>query len=207
MTPTIALHYWFTRRGRGEQIRLTLAELDLPWVEVETAFGSPAWAAATPEPHWFGAQPALVVDGRSLTQSGVILSYLAERWGLAPTDPFDRKRADAFTWSAEDLRLAVHDATQPGVPHALETFVNRTWPDRWLHPLAHHLSGAGWLVGARLSQADLAWWDALDQAVARVPALRAGDGAPHARVWEWWERVGDQPRQRAYRASPRRPPA
>jgi len=201
--PSIVLHYWFTRRGRGEQIRLTLAELDLPWEEVETPFASAAWSAATPEPHWFGAQPALVVDGRSLTQSGVIVSYLAERWGLAPTDAFDRKRADAFTWSAEDLRLAVHEATRPEKPENRSAFLARDWPERWLRPLAHHLARDGWLVGGRLSHADVAWWDALDQARERVPELCTGEGA---HVWDWWERVGDRPRQRAYRASPRRPP-
>lgn len=197
----IRLHYWFSRSGRAEQIRLVLAELGLPWEEVDTEWGSDAWRALSPDPLWFGAQPAIVDHGFTLTQSGVIVSYLARKHGLAPAGLEDQARADAFTWAAEDLRMNVFRATKAG---KTEAFATGEWPDRWLRALTHALAATGWLVGDRMTHADLAWWDAIDQACASIPGLAV---PPDSAVARWQDAIGSRPQIAAYLGSARRPPA
>lgn len=207
MSEPLRLHYWFTRRGRAEQLRLLLAELDLPWEEVDTEWNTPAWRALTPDPLWFGAQPAIVVDGASLTQSGVILGWLAERHGLAPASRWDRARADAHVWTAEDLRTNAWRATSGERAEAkTATFLAEEWPLRWLACLDHHLSaeGTGFLVGPTLTHADLAWWDALDQVLDTVPGATIPQGTA---VAAFRERIRARPRVAAYLTSERRPQA
>lgn len=201
----IRLHYWFSRSGRAEQLRLLLAELDLRWREVDTEWGSDAWRELTPEPLWFGAQPAIVEpDGTSLTQSGVILSYLARKHGLDRGDLRDQARVDALVWTAEDLRMAVFRATSGDSATAKTAkFVEGEWPNRWLVGLDTCLSRNEWVAGPAFTQADLALWDAVDQARAKIPALPWPEGA----VARWAERVAARPRIAAYLRSDRRPPS
>lgn len=203
----IRLHYWFTRSGRAEQIRLLLAELDLPWEEVDTEWNTDAWRALIPEPLAFGAQPAIVDGDFSLTQSGVILGWLAQRHGVAPASLDDRARADAFVGSAEDLRTNAWRATSGADAEAKTAkFLSTEWPGRWLACLEGHLqrSGTGYLVGDALTHADLAWWDALDQVLAGVPGATVPPGTA---VAAFRERIRSRPRIAAYLASERRPPA
>jgi glutathione S-transferase len=203
----IRLHYWFTRSGRAEQIRLLLAELGLEWTEVDTEWGTDAWRALAPDPLTFGAQPALVYDGFALTQSGVILSYLARRHGIAPASLEDQCRADAFVWSAEDLRMNAFRATSgPEATARTAKFLGEEWPTRWLALLDHHLAanGTGFLVGGALTHADVAWWDALDQVLAKVPGAVI---PPGTRVAAFRSALHHRERLAAYLASERRPPA
>lgn len=202
----IRLHYWFSRSGRAEQIRLLLAELGLPWEEVDTEWGSDAWRALAPEPLWFGAQPAIVDGGFSLTQSGVILSYLARKHGIAPASLEDQVRCDAFVWSAEDLRVNAFRATSgPNADEKTAKFLSEEWPLRWLANLEHHLaaSGTGFLVGDRLTHADLAWWDAIDQVLEKVPGATVPQGT---RVSAFRDAIRRRERVAAYLGSERRPP-
>jgi glutathione S-transferase len=200
----IRLHYWFSRIGRAEQIRLTLAELGLEWEEVDTEWGSDAWRALQWDVLWFGAQPALVDGSFTVVQSGVILAYLARKHRIAPTDLQGSTSADAFAWAAEDLRMDLFRTRRDEAK--LATFIERTWPERWLGALHHHLarSGTGFLVGDRLTHADIAWWDALDQARQLVPALTLPAGSL---VESFVASIGARPRLAAYLASERRPPA
>lgn len=196
----IRLHYWWSRLGRAEQIRLLLAELGLDWEEVDTEWASDAWRALQFDVLWFGAQPALVDGDFSLVQSGVILSYLARKHGLAPADLRASATADALAWSADDLRTEFARARRKDEG----AFVAGPWPDRWLAALHHRLGAGPWLQGDTFTHADLAWWDALDQVTTLSPACAAAIPPP---VEAWRARVAARPRVAAYLASARRPPA
>lgn len=199
----MTLFYWFTRTGRGEQVRLLLAELGLDWEEADTAWHSEAWRALEWEVLWFGAQPALRDGDFTLVQSGVILSYLARKYALAPTDLREAVTADALVWVAEDLRLDLFRAQRSA--DSLAAFVSRGWPDRWLAAFEYRLTryGSGFLVGEGLTHADVAWWDALDQAVSLVPELKIPEGTATA---AFVQSIASRPRIAAYLASARRPP-
>ncbi len=198
------LHYWFTRRGRAEQIRLWMAELGLAWEEVDTPWRSEAWRALQFETLWFGGQPALVVGDFSLVQSGVIVSWLAREHGRMPADPRLAATVDALVWSAEDLRQAAGLAARGGAA-AVETFLEHDWEGRFLPGLERWLerSGTGWLVGAEPTPADTSWWDALDQTLAGVPGATLPRGG---RVEALFGAVARRSGVAAYLSSPRRPP-
>lgn len=200
----IRLHYWFSRLGRAEQIRLLLAELDLDWEEVDTEWRSAEWQALQWDVLWFGAQPALVDADFTLVQSGVILSYLARKHGIAPSDLRASATADALVWAAEDFRVELSRARR--AEDKLAAFVTEAWPARWLAALEHRLALAdsGFLVRSALTHADIAWWDALDQARQLVSALHI---PPRSRVARFVKAIAARPRIAAYLASDRRPPA
>ncbi|MCB9688832.1 MAG: glutathione S-transferase [Alphaproteobacteria bacterium] len=191
------LHYWDTPLGRGEQIRLWMAELGLTWDEVATPWRGEGWDALAPDIAWFGAVPALVVDGFSLVQSGVIVCWLAREHGRMPVDGRLAATVEALVWSAEDLRQAGGLAAHRG-PDAVRDFLRDDWRGRFLPGLEAFLarSTSGWLVGDAPTPADTSFWDAIDQVLATVPgATLEGPVAEHRAL------VAALPRIAAYLAS------
>ena len=197
------LYYW-AKRGRGEQIRLLLNELDQPYEDVHVAgesFG--ALRARRPRVLWFGTVPMLEDGDVHLCQAPVILSYLARKHGIAPARLADAARADAIAWGAEDLRIEYFDVWRGDTAARQASLVTGHWSDRYLPGFDDLLeqNGTGFFVGDSLTHADVAVWDILDSMTTWVAGATL-EGWP--RVAAFHAAIAQRPRIAAYLASDRR---
>jgi len=195
------LHY-FSIRGRGEQVRLFLHALALPLEDVivnrEEFLRLKKQGAATLP---FGSLPMLEDGDFRLCQGPVILSYLARRHDVAPTDVRLSAKADAIAWGAEDLRMRYFKLFGSDKEKTRTEFVSGEWQSRWLPNLNELLEvngDAGHFVGERLTHADIAVWDVVNAIVDNIQEASL-DG--HAALAAFYESVRERPDVAAYLAS------
>lgn len=108
-----SLRVWGQPRSINVQkVLWGLTELGVPYERIDAGgqFGrvkEPAYLALNPN----GLVPTLEVDGQGLWESNAILRYVFARFGkapIAPSDPFEHARADAFTeWHSSTVWPAV----------------------------------------------------------------------------------------------------
>src|SRR3954466_13315295 len=99
------LTYW-NKRGRAEQVRLLLHELDAPFADVHVGQESPELRALQDSRTlMFGSVPLLEDGAFRLNQGPIILPYPPRKHGIAPGTLQDAARADAIALVAEDLRM------------------------------------------------------------------------------------------------------
>jgi glutathione S-transferase len=102
---------------------------------------TPAFLAINPA----GAVPALLIDGRVLTEVAGILFYLAKRFpeaGLLPHGDIEAE-AQAVAWMSF-IASTLHPARQHGLDHA-----------RKVYGIADRRLGNGWALGERYCIADI----------------------------------------------------
>ena len=166
--------YYFSIRGRGEQVRLFLHALEIPFEDIlvkrdqflELKKQGPATL-------YFGSLPMLEDGEFRLCQGPAIISYLARKHGAAPSDPQLSAKADAIAWGAEDLRMRYFKAAGKDKEQEQSEFVSGDWKTRWLPSLDGLLElngNTGHFVGDQLSHADIAVWDVLDAILANIPS-------------------------------------
>jgi glutathione S-transferase len=166
--------YYFPIRGRGEQVRLFLHALEIPFEDVlvkreqfvELKKQGPATLS-------FGSLPMLKDGEFRLCQGPAILSYLAHKHNAAPNDPQLRAKADAIAWGAEDLRMRYFKLFGDDSEKVRAEFVAGDWKTRWLPSLNGLLELNGntdHFVGDQLTYADIAVWDVLDAISANIQA-------------------------------------
>jgi glutathione S-transferase len=149
--------------GNCLKVKWVLEKLDLPyrWVEVNILAGethTPDFLARNSA----GQVPVIVLeDGRALSQSNAIIIHLAEGTGLIPDDSYDR--AHMLEWMfweqySHEPYVAVARFQVAYLGRAPEDLEPRI-VERGKSALARlelALSGGGFLVGPRLSLADVA---------------------------------------------------
>jgi glutathione S-transferase len=94
----------------------------------------PEFLAINPE----GKVPALIVDGRPMTEVAAILFYLAKRFphaGLLPPDDIEAE-AQAVSWMSF-IASTLHPARQRGLDYAREAY-----------RIADRRLGSGWAIGS-----------------------------------------------------------
>lgn len=178
--------------GNAHKVRMALAFLDLGWEEFSTdaaARQSDAFAAITP----MRQIPVYVEGGRTLRDSQAILSYLAARhrpgdWdGRTPDE-----RGEIALWlshAANEIAngpAALRLARQFGAVIAEDQAQAVT--ARFLLVIEAHLAAHRWLVGDRLTIADLA--------ASPYLALMAEAGidlADWPAIGEWTQRIAALP--------------
>jgi glutathione S-transferase len=183
--------------GNCYKVRLLLAHLGLPYerraMDVVDRSNRPEVLG--------GLNPALRVptlvldDGRPLAESGAILWYLADGSLFVPDDPYER--AQVLQW----MFFEQYDH-EPAIAIArfwlaysgrAEEFADRL-PERQaagrraLAAMDEHLHGRTYLVGERLSLADIALY-----AYTHVAHEGGFDLAPYPAVVDWLERVASEP--------------
>jgi glutathione S-transferase len=183
--------------GNCYKVRLLLAHLGLPYerrtMDVVDRSNRPEVLG--------GLNPALRVptlvldDGWPLAESGAILWYLADGSRFVPDDPYER--AQVLQW----MFFEQYDH-EPAIAIArfwlaysgrAEEFADRL-PERQaagrraLAAMDEHLRGRMYLVGDRLSLADLALY-----AYTHVAHEGGFDLAPYPAVFGWLERVASEP--------------
>ncbi|MFO1322655.1 MAG: glutathione S-transferase [Burkholderiales bacterium] len=191
--------YGFAQSGNCYKAALALELAGADWApRFVDYFGGETRTPAYRAINVMGEAPVLEHRGRRLSQSGVILDYLAETLGrFGPRDGderreilrwllFDNHKLTSYTATYRFMRVLAKDPN----PDAMAEFRRRA-EAAW-GVLDTHLAGRTYVVGDRLTIADLSlcgylfWPDELGVAWSSHPNLAA-----------WLERIAGTPRWRA----------
>jgi glutathione S-transferase len=194
--------FYFPIRGRGEQIRLLLHALEVPFEDVSVGRDEfMAMKREGPRMLWFGSLPLLEDGEFRLVQGPAIMSYLGHRYGAAPSEAQQTARAEAITLGAEDLRIQYFKLFGDGAEAKQAEFASGVWTGRWLPNFEGMLelaSSREHLVGQRLTFADVAVWDVLNAVVTYTkPASLEGFG----RVQAFYDSFAARPAVATYLAA------
>jgi glutathione S-transferase len=188
--------YCFAQSGNAYRAALMLNLIGADWEPIYVDFfgkgvqRTPEYRADVNE---MGEVPVLVHGGKKLTQSGVILTYLAERSGkfLPRTDDdrlealrwiiFDNQKVNGFLGPFRFLRFL---SEPPGNPAVLEFLKGRI--DNTLGILDKRLAGRSYVVGSEPTIADLSLC-----AYLYYPAEEFGFdiAAQHKNIAAWLDRI------------------
>jgi glutathione S-transferase len=216
------LYYWPEIQGRGEFVRLALEEAAAPYVDVArsrtgmkrmTAMMDDARAARPPF-----APPFLKAGGMVIAQTANILMFLGERHRLAPRDDAGRLFTQQLQLTLADVVAEVHDTHHPVAASlyyedqkpearrkAADVIAHRLpkYLGYFERVLANNARGA-WLVGARVSYADLSLFQLVEGLQYAFPKAMKRLARRHCGVMRLHDAVAARPRIAAYLASPRR---
>ena len=216
---TYKLYYWPSIPGRGEYVRLALEEAGAEYEDVAREPGGvkllqALLASGSPRPL---APPVLVAGELVIAQTALILEWLAPRLGLVQDGERERLAAAQHQLTIADLVDEAHDVHHPIAPSLYYKDQTTEAARRAGHFRGERLpkylryfesllaaGGAGWLVGDRLTYADLSLFHTLtglDYAFPRAMAALSRE-LPLCRALA--ARVAERPRLAAYLASPRR---
>ncbi len=223
------LYYWPTLQGRGEFVRLALEAAGAPYLDIargssDAGQGLPALLrglADPADPHRPFAPPYLR-DGKFVVgQTSAILLYLGPELKLVARSEQSRVWTQQIQLTIADMVAEAHDTHHPidvnlfyedQKPEARRralAFCSARIPKYlgWFdHIVKHNPAGPRWLVGGKLSYADLSLFQLVEGLNYAFPnaTQRALRGKPSLR--ELHERVAALPRVAAYLASERRIP-
>lgn len=167
-------------RSRATIVRWYLEELGVPYefVLLDMAAGEhrqPDFLSINP----FGKVPTIVDGEVTLSESGAILLYVAEREGQLPANPGDR--ALVYQWV-----LFANATLGPGI--FVEASREREMP-KLLTPLHDRLSQQPYLLGDTFSVADVA----VGSILAYIPLMLQLDLSAYPGVVTYIDRVTSRP--------------
>jgi glutathione S-transferase len=188
--------YCFAQSGNAYKVALALQLAGADWKpRFVDYFGGETSTPAFRSINNMGEVPVLDHEGRQLTQSGVILDYLAGRLGLFGAAD-DEERRDILRWLLWDNhKLTSYTATmrflrtfKKDADPAVMAFLRGRSETAW-KVLDAHLAGRRYVVGERLTIADLSlagylFW----------PEEIGVDWATYANIEDWLDRIRSQPR-------------
>lgn len=219
------LYYWPTIQGRGEFVRLALAEAAVAYVDVGRRQGGEQRllerlrddAIAMPP----FAPPFLRAGREWIAQTANILAFLGEHHGLAPRPAAARRFVHGLQLTLADLVAEVHDTHHPiapslyyadqraealrRAPHLLRERVPK-YLGYFEQVVQRNGRTAGWLVGGRISYADLSLFQVVAGLRYAFPNAMKRMGRRYPRVASIHDQVAERPRIAAYLASPARIP-
>jgi len=222
------LYYWPSIPGRGEFIRLTLEEAGVEYKDVarlskEEGGGMDVFMEYVDKkvPGFLSAPPFIKRGDVLLSQTANINLFLAEKYGLIPTeDPVDKYRCHQIALTIADVVTEAHDTHHP-VAHMLyyhdqkveairraTEFVNLRIP-KWFSLFERALkenkaSNSKWLVGKERSYVDLSLYQLLEGLDYAFPKNYAKHIADKPLLQALRKRVPELPRIAAYLKSDRR---
>jgi glutathione S-transferase len=227
---TYQLYYWPGIPGRGEFVRLALEEAAADYIDVARTPGGMAAMLRILNGQRAGAgrlrrehipfAPPFLQAGRSLIgQTANILLFLGPRHGLAPAAEDGRLWTHQLQLTITDFVAEVHDTHHPiasslyyedqkaEARRRTAEFLRSRVP-KFLGYFERVLSvnprGSRFLVGARLTYADLSLFQVMAGLRYAFPRAAAKAERQHRRVVELCRRVAERPRIAAYLASRRR---
>ena len=218
------LYYWPNIQGRGEFVRLALEEAGAEYVDVARVRGSGAlmklWQSVEIEHPPFA--PPFLRDGKRLIgQTANILLYLGEKHGLAPKNEAGRFWTHQIQLTIADIVGEAHDTHHPisgdlfyedQKPEALrraQEFRKGRIAQflEWFEAiLKRNPKGDSYLVGARLTYADLSLFQVVEGLSYAFPKAMARELKKAPRVVALRDRVAKRARIKAYLESERRIP-
>ncbi len=219
------LYYWPSTPGRGEFVRLALEEGAADYLDVARRKGGMVKmlrlldGARNSQPSF--APPFLKAGNQVIGQTANILLFLGDRLGLAPASEAGRLWTHQLQLTMADLVDEVHDTHHPiasglyyedqkreAKRRAADFCKNRmpAYLDYFEKILARNPHGSRYLLGARLTYADLSLFELVGGLSYAFPRAFARQARRHRRIVDVYERVKARPRIAAYLASPRRLP-
>jgi glutathione S-transferase len=222
------LYYWPTIQGRGEFVRLVLEEAGAAYRDVARESGRGGGVAALmryldgrqgAEPPF--APPFLKAGHLVIGQTANILQYLGPRHGLAPKSESARLWTQQLQLTIADFLGEIHDTHHPVAAglyyedqrkearrRAADFLKNRApkYLDYFEQVLARNGRGERYLVGAKLSYADLSIFQIVAGLSYAFPRSMKKSARKHRRLFALHARVQERPQIAAYLASPRRIP-
>jgi glutathione S-transferase len=220
------LYYWPSIQGRGEFVRLALEEAGAAYVDVarepkKGGVGAMMKLLDSPRVAQLPFAPPFLRDGKLVIgQTANILLFLGARHGLAPRTEAGRLWTNQLQLTITDVVQEVHDTHHPiasslyyedqrkEARRRAADFVASRAPKylSYFESVLERNSGGRYLVGARLTYADLSLFQlveglryAFPRAMARLQRRLPLTVALH-------DRVAARPRIAAYLSSPRRIP-
>ncbi len=222
------LYYWPTIQGRGEFVRLALEESGSEYIDVarETGkgFGVPRLMRFLDgrEGGELPFAPPFLKAGRLVVaQTANVLLFLGDRHGLAPQEEKGRLWTHQLQLTIADLVNEVHDTHHPiaaglyyedqkreARQRAKDFLANRLpkYLGYFEQVLARNARGRGWLVGARLTYADLSMFQVLAGLEYAFPRTLKRVSRRQRRLTALHRAVEERPRIAAYLQSDRRIP-
>jgi glutathione S-transferase len=223
------LFYWPTLQGRGEFVRLALEAAGAPYIDVargakDTGQGVPAMLGYLQDDRVAHPPfaPPFLKDGEVLVgQTAAILQYLAPQLKLVARSEQARVWTQQIQLTIADMVTEAHDTHHPvgaGLyyedqkPEAVrraQEFCGVRMPKflTWFESvLVRNPAGSRYLVGGRLSYADLSLFQLVEGLSYAFPRTARGVLARTPRVVELHDRVAALPRVAAYLRSERRIP-
>jgi glutathione S-transferase len=219
---TYQLYYWPTIQGRGEFVRLAFEAAGAPYVDVSRQDGGKAMTALMKEaaaPSF--APPFVRLGDRTVGQVAAILAWLGPQLGLSPDGDSDRAWLNQIQLTLADLVAEAHDThhpvdlmayyddQKPEAARRAEGFRKTriakflTWAETVLTRNPH---GADWMIGDRLTYADLSLFQIVEGLTYAFPKATGRVLAATPSVVAVRDRVAALPRIAAYLASDRRIP-
>jgi glutathione S-transferase len=225
----LELYYWPTLQGRGEFVRLALEAAAVPYVDV--ARGAPAGGGGVPAltrllrdtaiPHPPFAPPFLRDGELLIGQTAAILLHLGPSVRLVGRSRQARLWTHQIQLTIADMVNEAHDTHHPVAaglyydeqkPEArrrAQDFCTQRMPKflNWFETvLTRNPDGPKYLVGARLSYADLSLFQLVEGLNYAFPRAAAAVLAGAPKVLALRERVAAVPTVAAYLRSTRRLP-
>ncbi|RYX95011.1 MAG: glutathione S-transferase [Comamonadaceae bacterium] len=225
---TYQLHYWPNIQGRGEFVRLALEAAGADYVDVargdKPGQGMPALMHYLESPSV--ARPPyacpLLVDGKLVVgQSSAILLHLGPKLGLVGRSEADRLWTHQIQLTIADAVAEAHDTHHPvgtdlyyedqkgEAAKASKAFRTKRIPKflGWLETiLERNPKGHQYLVGARLSYADLSLFQLVEGLGYAFPKATRRALRKTPKVLALHDLVMQHKRVQAYLVSPRRIP-
>jgi glutathione S-transferase len=222
------LYYWPTIQGRGEFVRLALEEAGSEYVDVarekRKGSGVPGlmrFLAGRESGELPFAPPLLKAGRRVIAQTANILLFLGDRHALAPRDESGRLWTHQLQLTIADLVEEVHETHHPIASslyyqdqkpearrRAGDFLANRVpkYLGYFERVLARNARGRHWLVGARLTYADLSLFQIMTGLEYAFPHTMKRVFRQHRRLTALQRAVEERPRIAAYLQSDRRIP-
>ena len=219
------LYYWSGIQGRGEFVRLALEEAGVQYVDIARQEGGDDVMMSLLEaddivrPPF--APPFLKAGQRLIGQTANILLFLGARHRLAPKDDTGRLWTHQLQLTLADLVDEAHNSHHPiagslyydeqrrEAKKSAAILIKVRLPkflgyfERVLERNPH---GPAYLVGGRLTYADLSMFQVIAGLGYAFPKAMARLARRHPNLMRLHERVAARPRIAAYLASERRAP-
>jgi glutathione S-transferase len=216
---TYELFYWPTIQGRGEFVRLALEEAGATYVDVARQHGGMARMLAflDGEDRAPFAPPFLKAADLTIGQTANILLYLGQHHGLAPRDEADMLWTHQLQLTIADLVAEAHDTHHPiagglyyedqkqEAQRRAADFIDTRIP-KFLGYFERILHGQSWLLGSRLTYADLSLFQVIEGLDYAFPKAMTRMAPDYRNLAVLRDRVAARPNIAAYLASPRRLP-
>jgi glutathione S-transferase len=215
------LYYWPSIQGRGEYVRLALEEAGASYVDIAREPGGTkkllALLADRSAAHPPFAPPFLKAGRRLIAQTANILFYLGEHHRLAPQNQTGQIWTHQLQLTIADLVAEVHDGHHPiagslyyedqKTEAALRTkHLRQERLPKYLGYFSDILTrnGSGYLVGAKLSYADLSLFQTIEGLRYAFPKTMRRIEKKYGTLTALHARVSARPRIAAYLKSKRR---
>ena len=222
------LYYWPTIPGRGEFVRLALEEAGVEYVDVARRTGKKngvsgmmRFLAGREAGELPFAPPFLKAGRHVVAQTANILLFLGGRHGLAPREESGRHWTHQLQLTIADFVDEIHDThhplasslyyedQKPEAQRRAGDFLAHRLPkylDYFERVLTRNARGRGWLVGGRLTYADLSLFQVLVGLDYAFPRTMQRVSRRYRRLGALRRAVEARPRTAAYLESDRRLP-